>query len=236
MGMFDDITYSDDMVENTKDVLGGGGYLVDSGVYKFEVDNLYFTEAKSGAIAINLIAKVDGKTVTCTEYITSGNKNGKKNFYVKDGKNYPLPGFTWANDLCMVLFDKPVTEMQKTVKTINVEIYNDVQPVEAITKAIGKEAVGAFVKQLVNKYKDGKYIAESKEENRIVKFFYPKTGKTVNEHKAKAKAQFYLDWDKKYKGTVPDKRTIKTDAVAGAPKAAQAAMEDDDDEDESFFK
>ena len=83
-----------------------GGYLWESGVYTATVKMAYLDQAKSGAISVNVVLEnSDGKELKEAFYITSGDAKGNKTYYERDGKSYPLPGYSTANSLLVAAGD-----------------------------------------------------------------------------------------------------------------------------------
>ena len=210
-------------LEESQDSLGGFS-LLESDIYEATIKALYATTAKSGAMALNIVADINGREYRETVYVT--NKEGQ-NFFVKSNKKIPLPGFVTINDLCLCGIGKELSELdteEKVVNIYNVEQKKEVPtPVPMIVEMIGAKVALGIHKETVNKrvLSGDTYVEsnETREQNRINKVFDLESHKTVHEGKAGAEATFWDKWLEKYKGKTLD-RAKKGDS---APKAAPAA-------------
>ena len=217
----------DDDVEETKDVVGGGGgYIKDSGVYMVKVQHAFIEMSKGGATGVNISmkhTKENGESeFNTTEYVKSGNAKGNLNYYVsKAGNKVLLPGYVTVDEMCLAATGKPLRE--STTSTKSVEVYDfearakkskEVEVIDALTGAILMVGID---KVLVNKFANGAPIAEETERNQISKAF-DKTGRTSKEAAANAAPEFIEKWKEKHEGVVKDDRTIK-----GTPASAHAA-------------
>jgi hypothetical protein len=225
-------------LEKSQDRLGGFSPL-DSGVYIAKIKALYAGQSAGGAMSITLLAELqNGKEYRETVYVT--NKEGKNFFLNKDDrtKKVPLPGFTVADDLCLIATGKPLAEQDTEEKVINVYDYETKKElpksVPMIVEAIGQEVSLGIIKQVVNKnVKQGtEYVAtaETREENFIDKVFHPTLRLSVAEARnGQDEPKFQEAWIARNKDQVRDKRTIK-DGEAGAasngrpPKAGAAPV------------
>lgn len=216
-------------LEESQDRLGGFQPL-ESDIYEATIKALYAGQSPGGAMSLSVIADVGGKEYRETLWIT--NKKGENFFMAKDkagketGKKSPLPGFTVANDICLIATEKELSEQDTEEKVINV--YNFEQKKELptavpmITEAIGKKVALGIIKQIVNKNeKQGdEYVptAESREENLIDKVFHPELKITVAEaRKGQKEPAFWDAWLKRNQGQTRDRREIKEGGQA--PKA-----------------
>jgi hypothetical protein len=223
-------------LEQSQDRLGGFSPL-DSGVYTAKIKALYAGQSAGGAMSITLLAELsNGKEYRETVYVT--NKEGKNFFLNKDDrtKKVPLPGFTVADDLCLIATGKPLAEQESEEKVINVYDFEAKKEmpksVPMITEAIGQEVSLGIIKQIVNKnVKQGtEYVAtaETREENFIDKVFHPTLKLSVAEARnGQDEPKFQEAWLARNKDQVRDKRTIKDGeagtAGAGRPPKAGAA-------------
>jgi hypothetical protein len=225
-------------LEKSQDRLGGFSPL-DSGVYIAKIKALYAGQSAGGAMSITLLAELqNGKEYRETVYVT--NKEGKNFFLNKDDrtKKVPLPGFTVADDLCLIATGKPLAEQDTEEKVINVYDYETKKElpksVPMIVEAIGQEVSLGIIKQVVNKnVKQGtEYVAtaETREENFIDKVFHPTLKLSVAEARnGQDEPKFQEAWIARNKDQIRDKRTIK-DGEAGAasngrpPKAGAAPV------------
>ncbi len=226
-------------VAEDKDVLGGGRQAIDSGAYPGVITMAYTMKSDGGAMGLVIIGQLgEEKTeVRQTLWVTSGNAKGNKPYYTKDGENFPLPGFSIANSLCLLTTGKELSDQEtetKVVKVYNKDAQAEVATnVEALVELIGQEVIFGVIKQVVDKTKKndatGAYDAtgETREENEIDKFFCAKDGflnMTSTEIKAQAtEPVFYAAWVEKNAGQVRNKATGASKAgTPGAPAKAGA--------------
>ena len=214
-------------MEEARDTLGGFQVL-ESGIYTGVVKHFYAGESRGGAMSLTLIVDLGGREYRETLWIT--NKN-KENFFInkKSGKKSPLPGFTVANDICLITTGKELHEItpQEKVATIydfdaKAEVNKNVP---TIVEAIGQKISLGILKELHNKREEvnGEWVdtAETREENVIDKVFHPDLHLTVVEaRQGKTKleeATFWGAWEKRNKGQVRDRRTIKDGQGSSTP-------------------
>jgi hypothetical protein len=234
MGLLSNIK-SDDSIANERDVVGGSRVL-ESGVYKLTVQHAYVNKASSGAIGIVVSFKTDTKQdLRQTFWITSGAEKGNKNYYTdKNGDKQYLPGYLMANSLCLLTTGQEISELdteQKVIPLYNAEAKKEVPTtVDMLMDLVGKQVLGAVVKQIVDKTKKndaGVYVptGETREENDIDKFFRERDGMTTAEIRGQAeKASFIETWKEKNAGQVRNR--VKDGAAkgtAGLPTAGASA-------------
>ena len=216
-------------LETQTDTLGGYSPL-ESGAYDAEIKALYVTTSASGAMALNLVADVEGREYRETIYIT--NKN-KENFFTsaKTGKKVPLPGFTIINDLCLCAIGKELCELETETKVVKVYDFETKQElpkeVPMVTDVLGSRVCLGILKEVVDKnVKSGdSYVpsGETREQNTINKVFHAETHMTVKEAlDGKKEAIFYDKWVKKHAGQTVNRSKGAT-GTAGAPKKPAAA-------------
>lgn len=224
---------TDQSIANEKDSVGGGSYVLDSGLYPCTVSMAYITKSNSGALGMVLkLATKDGREIRQTLWMTSGDAKGNKNYYEKDGQKNYLPGFTHANSLALLTVGKEISELDTEQKVTNV--YNPEAKAEIPTKVdvpmdlLGKEVIVGLIKQKVDKTRrneaTGIYepTGETREENEIDKIFRAKDRMTTAEIRAQAEeATFYNSWDAKWTGKMKDK-SKGTSGSAGVPKAGSS--------------
>lgn len=207
----------------------GGFSLLDTALYAGKVKTAYITKSSGGAMAVNLILDINGR-----EYrerpIWITNKNGENSYDAKDrdgkktGKKAQLPGFQIINTLCRVSIDRELSELDTEEKIVNIFDFDErkdiPKSVPVIVDLIGGEALFAIERQKLNKqqkndqtdqYED---IADEREQNEIVAVMHLETRKTISEIEGNREATFGPEWEKKWGGTVRDKRTIKDGAGA----------------------
>ena len=225
-----------DGMEEAKDVLGGGFGAVDSDVYAGTIKAAF--AGKSGSSnAMNMTfvigINVNGQDREYRETVYVTNKTGTEHFYTKGDKKYPLPGFTQANDICLLSTGHDLAAQnfeEKVIKLYDFDAQGEVPTkVQMAVDLIGKPITVAILKQLEDKTKKndatGAYepTGETRETNTIDKVFHTESGRTVSEVVRKLDAGEFKDkWLDKNKGQVRDK-TSKAAGKSGTPGQAAAA-------------
>lgn len=237
--MFENLK-TDDAVIADKDVIGGNSFgPLETDVYDFTIEVAYVDQSAGGAMNLNLWLKDrQGNSLRQTVYMTSGTAKGGKNTYEvkgKDGKptgeRRYLPGFTVANDLCLLAIGKEIADLTAEEKVLNIFNFDLKKEVptkkQVLTALTGAEISLGVVKQLENKNAkndQGAYVptGEYREVNEIDKVFRTKDDMTVSEITAEStEAVFRAKWLEKNKGVTRNK-TGNKDAVA-TPKGGAAA-------------
>lgn len=204
----------------------GGGFLVDSDIYKMRVKVAYVGTSKGGAMSITFLLDNNGQEYRETFYVRS--KEGKPYYETKNKQQAPLPGFSIVNDICLITTEKELEQQAHDQKVLNIwdsDAKKELpKSVHVLTDLAGKEVALGIIRRKVNKAEQdssGKWVdtAESKEENITDKVFHPELKVTVTEAKKGMEAKFWDAWLSKNKGQVPDKRTIKDDAPAASGSA-----------------
>lgn len=221
-----------DVESTNEDVLGGGGFTLDTGLYPMVVDNAYLDKSSGGAMNINLHLKkkAGGNQVyRQTIYITSGEKKGKLPYYIgKDGKKHPLPGYSLVNLIHQITTGKPLSQVapeKKIVKLWDFDASAEVpREVPVVTEMVGQEILVGMHKCRENKRanQNGEWVDTNvaREFNEINKVFYP-DGYSVTEKAAEAdEAVFVTKWTK---ANASDFVRDKFTPIAGAPAAGVAA-------------
>ena len=228
--MFDNLKTDSNIAEDTDRL--GGGYILDTDAYDFIVDMAYIDESKGGAMSLNLNLKTQkGDQLKQTLWLTGGKAKGQNNFYLdKNGDKQYLPGFSLANNLCLLAIGKPIAEVAHETKAVNVynpELKKEAPvPREVLMELLGAAITLGVVKQIVDKnvLVNGTYVpsGETREENDIDKTFRTKDGLTAAEIRAGAtEAAFLAAWTEKNKGVTRNK--AKGATSGGAPAAAAAS-------------
>jgi len=231
-----------DVEQDDKDVLlTGGGFTLDTGLYAMVVDNAYLDKSKGGAMNINLHLKIKGgdkRIFRHTIYMTSGTAKGANPFYIKDGKKYPLPGYTMADHITRICADLPISQItpeKKLVKLYDYDAKAEVpREVPVVTEIVGKEILVGIQKRRDNKRvqdASGSWVngPEAAEYDEINKVFHP-DGFTVTEKNAEAEeakfvqkwkaanpADFLRDTFKPVAGAAPSDVGLKASTAAAAP-------------------
>lgn len=220
-----------------KDVVGGGGFkALTSDVYDFVVNHAYFSQAKSGAKAVNLeLEGTDGGKRRFTVYIT--NKNGEIKYKdKKTGELHYLPGFLTIDSLCLLTVGKPLVEIDKLTETKTIMLYNFEAKGEVATDVpmlmplIKQKIKAAVLERIENKsvknQSTGNYepTNEKRTTNEIAKFFRERDDMTVSEIRArKDKATFINDWLDTWKGKPDDRfKPVEQAGTGGVPGGAFA--------------
>lgn len=221
--MFNDLTKEG--LEETKDNLGGFAP-IESNIYLGKIKMAYGVEADSGAKGVALEIDIDGREYRETPYGISGKLKGGKNYFEKDGKKIPLPGFVILDDLALICAEKELHELEWEEKEI--EVWDSEKKakvrkgMKVCMELIGKTAYFAILKNLEDKTvkaDDGTYVptGESRETNNIDKIFHPEMKITVKEaREGKTEPDFFDRWIKQNKDQVRDRRN-KNAPKAGKP-------------------
>lgn len=225
-----------DNLEQTGDVLGGGGYLVDSDVYMARINLAYAIQSEKGAKGVAFefqIAMPSGDHKEFREDIYITNQKGE-NFYTKDGKNYPLPGFTTVDDICLAATEQSLAAQDMEEKIFRIFDRKERKEVEkgvpAITSLHGKYVKLAILKVKEDKTKQnpqtGQYepTGEFFESNRIDKVMHAETNQTLTEAREGKAPVFQTAWIEKNQGKIRD-RSKGVQGKAGAPAAAQKSQQ-----------
>lgn len=224
-------------LEQAKDTLGGGFGAIDSDVYNGTIKAAYAGESSGGARSLTFVVgiEVNGQPRDYREvvYVTSGKAKGQKPYYEKDGKKSPLPGFTTANDICLMSTGKAL-ELQPFEEKV-IKLYDYDAKAEVPTKVqmavdlIGRPITLAILRERhVKQVKVGNDYVDADDgstvdKNTIDKAFHTDTGLSVSEHaRGLDKGEFIDLWRDKNKGQVKD-RTEGKAGKTGAPGQAAAA-------------
>lgn len=217
-------------LEAAGDRLGGGG-TVDSDAYGAVITQAYAGESSGGAKSMTFHFKLDNdREFRETVYVTSGKEKGQKNYYERDGKKHPMPGFTTANDIALLATGVGLGEQtfeEKVVKIYDFDAKAELpQKVMVATSLLGKRVKLGILKEVVDKTKKndstGNYdpTGETREQNVINKVFHDASGQTVSEltqsRDPNAAGEFLGKWLDKNKGHVVNKATGAA-GTAGVP-------------------
>jgi len=227
MSMLANLT-SDATIVEDKDTLGGGSYVLESGVYDMTIELAYLAKSQEGALSLNLQLKHNNTIVRQTLWLTGGNAKGNKNYYLnKTGEKKYLPGFSHANALSLLTVKKEINQIQDEPKVIKLYDYTAKAEVptkvDMLTELLGQTISIGLLKQVVDKNvktSDGTYVpsGETREENEIDRLFRASDGKTVNEIKDGVDPGEFRDaWAKKWTGVTKQK-------AKGAGKGGPAPM------------
>jgi len=206
----DQLSIGTDVEDSNTDTLGGGVFTQDTGLYPMIVDMAYLGKSAGGAMSLNLHMKMADdikKVVRQTLWVTSGDAKGNKNYYVKDGKKYLLPGMIQADQISLITTGKHIgalTTEEKTIKLWDFASRSEKPTkVNALTDMIGKPILVGLHKCRENKRTDdgsGNYVDTNAERvfNEIHRIFFP-DGFSVAEKQAEAEeAVFAKKWKEKF--------------------------------------
>ncbi len=218
--------------EVEKDTLGGGGALA-TDLYAFTIKAAYFDFAKSKAMSVNLLLETaNGRRLNVTEYITSGEAKGCKPYYEKDGKKFPLPGYSKMSTLCQLVTGKTIDQLtaeDKILKLYDFEARKETNQSKKVISELSGQPIKAGVFKIIEDKKSkvgDEYVAtgETREVNEVSKFFNAE-GKTIEEVTGNKDATFAEEWVKAHQGKTKDKST-KVAATAGAPTLGNVGATD----------
>lgn len=215
--MFNNMTT--DGMEKQKDTLGGRR-IFDSAIYNAKIKLAYGLVSEGGAKGVHFLFEMDGAEFRITQYVAS--RTGK-NYYERDGKKYPLPGFTIVNDICMIAGGAELSEMEledRVVKVYNPKTKQE-EPttVPVLVDLLDQEVALGVQRVLENKsvYNESTKKYEPTEEeieiNEIDKVFHPELKLTVAEAMNDQEATFWDAWIEQREGQVRDKRTAGRSGV-----------------------
>lgn len=219
-------------LEAAKDVLGGGFGAIDSAVYDGKIKAAYAGKSDGGAHSMTFVVgiTVNGQAREYKETIYVTNKQGQ-NYYEKDGKKNPLPGYVTANDICLLSTGHELNAQdfeERVIKIWSYEAKAEVPTkVQMAVDLIGKDITLAILKSVVDKTAKndatGAYepTGETREENNIDKAFHTESGRTVSEVVGKRDGEFKGQWADKNTGQVRMKAK-GGQGKAGAPGGAAA--------------
>lgn len=219
-------------INEEKDSVGGSGPL-STAIYDMKVALAYLTKSSGGALGMAVhLEGPNNERLRQTIYMTSGDAKGNKNYYIKDGEKFYLPGFNLANSLAQLTLGKDIGKLVPEKKVVNLYSFESKkeEPTEVpvYVELLGQQIQAAVFLQTVDKNAkgdDGKYhpTGETRDENEIDKFFHADTGMTVAEQKAQVETAVFIDtWKGKWTGIVKDKTSKTGPAKTGAPKPAGA--------------
>jgi len=199
----------------------GMGFVWDSGIYDVIIEHarLLDNPEKARGIAFKLKLQNSNNELDVSVYYTSGEKKGFKTYYIrkddKENKPIPIPGYTIIEELIKLVGKESFDDL--TTREVEMELYNHemgketMQKVKIINEFHGKPVSVALVKELANKFINGKPISETKHRNNIVKFLYKTNDEyfTYSEVKNKSESKWSKKWLKNNEGKIIDKTDKK---------------------------
>jgi hypothetical protein len=225
--------FSNMSVENLEpevDFVGKGSRLFESGAYQMTVKLAYAEESSGGAVGVTFVFTDGSKELKQTFYVTTGKAKGQKPYYEKEGKQYPLPGLSMVNALCLMTTGEPLDKQETEEKVI--PIWDNTQRKEVPTKkqvlmeVLGKDiCLGILKITEPKKAKDsmGNWVDtdQMRTFNEVDKVFHPDNHKTVTEILSQAETAAYYDtWVQQNEGTVRDKTKKNNTPATSAPSTS----------------
>lgn len=233
--------------DEERDSVGGGSFIWESDTYPVVISEAFPDVSAKGALSLVVIYKnKEGKEITQTEWVQSGNAKGNSATYaVRDNKGKPtgerrkLPGLAKADGLCELVADKTLEEVgENTEKKVVMRWNKDAggkveQTVDMLMDLVGKNVIIGVQKIIENKRvkgDDGDYhpTNEIREINEIDKIFDGATGRSLIEIRAQIKdPSFIHTWRDSNRGETINNFTKVAGSTAqtgtpGAPAATQA--------------
>jgi len=207
----------------------GGGFAWESGVYDATVKMVYLNQSASEAVSFNVILEKSGGNFSELRenfWIKSGKAKGNKTYYTKDGKDYPLPGYSIANSMCVAITGESLSKCMESAEKKTVNVWNPELKKEAPTERpvimslVGKPvkvAVHQVIEDRQAKNDKGEYVSTgtSRTVNQC-KFFGNAEGKTAEEITNGEPAARFDKWAQKNTGTVVDKSSKSKNGTSAA--------------------
>ena len=224
-----------------KDVLGGGKFTLDTGVYDLTIRQMYMVQNAGGSYSMQLVLETpDKKLYSPSIYFMdkTGDYTTISNYGDTKGKRVNTIGYDQLDTICKFAVGKSLVEVQDSAQTktvikqfskdqekINVEMFMDV---------IGAKIQMAIEERRVNKTADSGQLKpngtklyvptnEDRLENVHVKIFN-EAGYTTEELASNKPATFRDLWIEKKAGILVDKFKPVTGGVStGVPKQTSAS-------------
>lgn len=223
-----------DVEQQNTDTLGGG-FAKPTGLYGCVVDVAFLDKSKSGAMSLNLHLKLasDKSVIRQTIYMTSGDKKGNKNYYVKDGRKVVLPGMQLADQIAQITTGKAMGDLtaeKKMVKLWDPESRSEKpREVPTLPEMTGQSILIGLHKVDKNRWSGGAPTAQHTFVNEIDKVFYPDGYSTAEKAGESEEAVFHKQWSDKYgPDFVKDNYDPSVGGDAADPLAEAPATETDD--------
>jgi len=140
-------------IQDTPQDMLPGRKLLESDVYGATLGVCYLRESPKGAVGMTITAKINKQDYEETIYFT--NREGE-DYYTRNNKDYPLPGKSKLNSLCMLATGKGLLEQSTDVRHLTLyekgkKVEN--KPVEILPDLKGKQLIFGIVKVKENKTK-----------------------------------------------------------------------------------
>lgn len=226
-------------LEETSDRIGGGRQLFETNTYEATIKLAYAGEATapSKARSVTILFDIGGQEYRETFWVAG--REGLHYYMTKSDtpKKAQLGGFATVDEICLVTTGKGLSEQDAEERQVNVwdnTVRKEVPQArmclielhdQVVRLAIQKQQVNKQEKDSNNQYYD---VAESREQNEIVKVFEHASKMTVPEARRVQKGEelgtlFFDTWTERNRGKDYDKRSIKDGGTAGKPSQAPAA-------------
>lgn len=219
MGIFNKL--GSEGLEQEKDFLGGRK-IYPSDIYIATIKLAYAVQSDGGALGLALTVMFDGNEYSENIYVST---KGGDNFYTdKNGKKRGLPGFTIANDICLIACETALSDVETEEKVVSVydakekgEVNKSVQ---MLMPLLGKPVALGILEETEFKQEktDAGYVdtADTVQRNRISKVFHPELKVTIPEAMEGKEAGFWDAWIKANQGRVIDRTAGKKGGTGGA--------------------
>lgn len=199
-------------VEKPTDSLGGFQTLK-SNVYDAVIAMAYVGKSTGGAQFIEFEFKLpEGKTHKETVYVTSGDAKGNAFTYVRNGKEFYLPGYILADEICAVATEQLLSQQDSDERLVEVYDFDTKSKKQkefpVLIDLIGKKLKLAIMEVKENKKEKvgGKWvdINEARTSNVIDKAFNTEGLTTIELMDGETEADYMEKWLDKNKGNVKD--------------------------------
>lgn len=179
----------------------GGSSTSPSNIYKAKIKSAYEGVSPKGAAFIRYAFDLEGKEFSETVYVTSRDGNP---YYVKDGKKFPLPGYSRANAIAMMVTGKELSEQRtetKVVKAYDPELGKETnQEVQMHVDLIDGEVYLGVLEVTKDKYNKPGTITI----NEIDSVFHIDTKQTLSEALGEREPNFWDKWLESNEGVLRD--------------------------------
>jgi len=231
MSSLSNLALPSDAEAEEKDTLGGG-FILESGVYEYDINMAYMIKSLNGATGVNAIFTKGKQQLKQTFWVASGDAKGNKTTFTnKGGKEQPLPGMAIMNSITFLTLGKQLSDLsteEKLVRLYNYDAKEEIDTkVQVITDLLKTKIVLGVMKNEVDVKKkvegtnDYVTTGRTKFENEVTKAFQAGTNCSVPEVKGKEDATFITKWNDKFKDTVRNK--VEHKGPVGAPGAPAGA-------------
>lgn len=179
-----------DSMEEVQDYTGGSS-TVPSNIYKAKIKVAYEGVSPKGAAYVRYVFDLDNREFSETVYVTSRTGNP---YYEKDGKKFPLPGYSRANAIAMMVTGKELSDQTtatKVVKAYDPDLGKETnQEVQMHIDLIDGEVYLGILEVVKDKYQgDGTVTI-----NEIDSVFHVETKQTLSEALNEREPNFWDKW------------------------------------------